>query len=113
MEERSEDPRLRELKAEITTRLKAFLSKQERGSQISIFRVSRRTGFDPFYVRQILAGKSVPFKDVCDVLQALGCPSVFVEEFVCDIKEFSDQYKRIHGIEQTLPNFLLENPAHN
>ncbi len=113
MESLLNDPKIQELRAEITTRLKSFLNKQERGSQISVIRVSRRTGFDPFYVRQVLAGKSVPFKDVCEVLQAMGCPSVYVEDFVCDIKEYSDEYKRIHGLQQSLPNFLLENPAKN
>lgn len=110
METLLKDPKIMELRAEINVRLKEFLGKQERGSQISIIRVARRTGFDPFYVRQILAGKSVPFCDVCDVLQALNCPSVYVEDFVSKIKQFSDNYKKIHGIEQPLPDFLIRTP---
>lgn len=110
MEPLLNDPRIIELKAEINTRLKSFLSKQERGSQISLIRVSRRTGFDPFYVRQILAGKNVPFRDVCEVLQALNCPSVYIDDFLREINEFSNEYKKLHGIQQSLPDFFSEKP---
>lgn len=110
MEALLNDPKIQELRAEITTRLKAFLSKQERGSQISIIRVARRTGFDPFYVRQILGGKPVPFSDVCDVLQAFNCPSVYVEDFIVKIRQFSDEYKKIHGIQENLPDLFSKTP---
>ncbi|MBX2986745.1 MAG: hypothetical protein KF802_02510 [Bdellovibrionaceae bacterium] len=110
MQDYLNDPKIQELQAEIKIRLKDFLGKQERGSQISVIRVARRTGFDPFYVRQILAGKSVPFDDVCQVLQALNCPSVYVQDFMNKVKMFSDEFKRIHGIEQKMPNLLNESP---
>lgn len=87
------------LREEITKRVKEFCSKQQRGSQITVIRASRRTGFDPFYIRRALSGCATPVCDLYTILQSMNTPTVYIDDFIQEVHEFSIEFKKIHGIE--------------
>lgn len=111
-----ETEKMLQLKAEINRKVVVFCEKQVRGSQITFIRAARRTGFDPFYIRRAVSGNPTPMCDFYTILQAFNTPTVYIDDFVCEVLKFGDEYKKAHGLDKekiSLQEFLFKNSTTN